>query len=167
MQIEETKVLTPVDLSKLTHFRYSPKEISEAELALIQKLKWNLDSALALDFASIFSDLLLEDNPEAYGQLVQSIEFCVSEAQFLHYKPSTLAMACLIELFTGAGFQEGVDASLLLINQWGSKLKYEEVKACCEVLQGFLGKDEPRTPEKLEEEREEVSTVESKGFEGN
>ena len=65
MQIEETKVLTPVDLSKLTHFKYSPKEISEAELALIQKLKWNLDSALALDFASIFSDLLLEDNPEA------------------------------------------------------------------------------------------------------
>jgi len=149
----------------LTNYHYKREQIAIHELAILKSLNWKIDSPLACDFLASFSNFLIEENTEFHEQLAQRLDFCLSEQAFAQFRPSIIAMACLLEFFIDCQFQEGVDAALIFINQWGNSLKYEDIKACCEILQGFFGKideEKLKTPNNEEEKNFEVSTAESK-----
>jgi len=163
-KFEETKNFLYSDIEKLTHYQYTEEQISQFELKILKGFHWKFNYPLAYDFLSIFSDCLIENNEEIQLELAQRMEFCLLEQVLMRQKPSILAMACLLDFFIDCQFQEGSDAALIFINQWGDEMKYEEIKTCSELLHGFFETKEPEIVEFEEVMNISVFSTEEKKY---
>lgn len=111
----------------------------QLELEILRSIQWCFSFALPLDFLSLFSNMLLENETEILIQMIDKLDFCLSESAFLGFRPCVLALACLLEVFIGYGFAEGIEAIDSLVSEFKEELiTAAEVNGCCGILQSFV-----------------------------
>uniref|UniRef100_A0A4X1UX16 Cyclin-G1 n=2 Tax=Sus scrofa TaxID=9823 RepID=A0A4X1UX16_PIG len=108
-KVNEEEELVPRVKDFIKHYGsgYSPNELLRMELAILNKLHWDLYTGTPLDFLTIFhtlvvlgwphvKELLPQRNPSLHvASLTRQLQHCMAGHQLLQFKGSTLALVII------------------------------------------------------------------------
>ena len=104
------------------------------EILISKCIDWRLSVPVISDFLSLFLDMILEESQEISLILEQKIDFFLTEVAFMHFKPSIIAISCIIDYFINASFQEGIIACNQLMEDYEQYLKCDLIKQCVKLI---------------------------------
>ena len=102
IKIHEPEAMDPELVSNLSHGAYTIEQVEAMELAILQAIKWRVNTPTALAFVRLFLDLLPNrvldkaTKSAAYDLTINQTEFAVRDYTFVTVKASTVAYVSLM-----------------------------------------------------------------------
>jgi len=102
IKIHEQEAIQPKFVSKLSRGAFSPEQVEEMELSMVQTIGWKLNPPTALSFARMFlalvpSDVLDDGMKQSMFEVAKyQTELAVNEYELVSVRPSTIAFCSLL-----------------------------------------------------------------------
>ena len=128
------RVLDHELMRKITNNQYSNTDFVNMEILVFKCIDWRLSFPVISDFLSLFLEMLLEESQEILPVLEERVDFFLTEAIFMNFKPSIIAISCIIDYFINASFQEGIIACNQLMEDYKQDLKFDLIKQCLKLI---------------------------------
>jgi len=102
IKIHEPEAMDPELVSNLSHGAYTIQQVEAMEYAILQAIKWRVNTPTALAFVRYFLDLLPDKildkatKMAAYDLTINQTEFAVRDYKFVTMKQSAVAYASLM-----------------------------------------------------------------------